>query len=88
MPHRHNAPATQFRYSNDSVKFKFCRLAKSTKPKVKFPDYSREREIEWLNGSYVNFTMSGNMLFFKVRKFIAVFRFSFYIIIIHAKQTG
>ena len=79
IPYRQNAPATEFSYSNHSVKLKFCRLPKSTKPKVKFPDYSREMEIEWLNGSYFNFTMSGNMLSFKVRKFIAVFRFSSYI---------
>ena len=77
MPHSHNVPATQFRHSNRSMIFKFCRLPRSTKPKVKFPDNSTEMEIEWLNGSYVNFTMSGDTLSFKVCKFIAVFRFSF-----------
>ena len=53
-------------------RFTYCTLPWSTKSKVKFPDNGTEMEIQWLDKSYVNLTASGDKLFFKVRKFIAV----------------
>ena len=70
IPYRHNTLVTEFKIANR--RFTYCTLPLSTKSKVKFPGDGTEMEIPWLNKSYVNLTASGDKLFFRVRKFIAV----------------
>ena len=73
IPYSHNDVVTQVKFSRRSEKIlEYCSLPKPIKSKVKFPNSSKEMEILWLNKSFVNLTVSGNTLFFKVRIFIAV----------------
>ena len=73
IPYSHNDVVTQVKFSSRSEKIlRYCSLSKQTKSTVKFPNSSKEMEMQWLNNSYVNLTVSGNTLFFKVGKFIAV----------------
>ena len=50
--------------------FRRCSHAKETKAQVKFPENATVIEIEWLNKYFFNFTVSGDNLLFKVRKYI------------------
>lgn len=53
----------EFTHDNKILKFLSCSLFNA---KVKFPDNETEREVRWLNGSYVDLNASNTTLYFKV----------------------
>ena len=68
IPFSHNDPPTKFTHESVLVKtLLHCNLlTKSSRPQVKFPDNTAEMDIQWLDKSYVNFTVSNKDLYFKV----------------------
>ena len=72
----HNTLVTKFKIANET--FSRCALQPESN-KVKFPDKGKEMEIKWLNRSYVNLTVSGDILYFNVSDFISVQVFLLYI---------
>ena len=63
IPYSHNDPPTKF--TPRSVKMLLnCTLLRTG---VKFPGNTSEMDIQWLDRSYVNFTVSNKDLYFKVR---------------------
>lgn len=64
IPYLHDTPVSEFEIVNKT--FSHCNLSEMIKFKVKFPDNATEIEMEWLNKSYVDLTVSGNKLNFKV----------------------
>ena len=66
IPYLHDSLVSEFEIVNKT--FSHCYLSERIKFKVKYPDNATEIEMEWLNKSYVDLTVSGNKLHFKVRK--------------------
>ena len=65
IPYSHNEPATQFSQPNAMTN---CSLRKKENNQVKFPNITNNMELQWLDDSYVQFSVSINALFFKWKK--------------------
>ena len=67
IPYSHNDPPTKF--TQNSVKTLLCctlLTIPEARPQVKFPGYTAGMDLQWLDPSYVNFTVSNKDLYFKV----------------------
>ena len=62
IPYTHSEPATEFTQTN---KMTSCSLDKSRKPQAKFPNITNNTELQWLDDSYVQFSVSNKILSFK-----------------------
>ena len=65
IPYSHNAAATQFRQENNMTS---CSLSSKKKPQAKFPNITNSIDLQWLDDSYVKFSVSNNILYFQVWK--------------------
>ena len=65
ISYSHEEPATQFISGGTILS---CFLYSNAKAQVKFPNNTKEMDLQWLDESYVNFTVSNNKLYFKVLK--------------------
>ncbi len=62
IPFSNEEPATQFNQRNTFQNCFFLRIT------VKFPNNIKEMELQWLDESYVDLTISNKILYFKVWK--------------------
>ena len=62
IPYSHNEPATQFKQEETMTS---CALSKKQKTLAKFPNITKNVELEWLDDSYVQFSVKDNILYFK-----------------------
>jgi hypothetical protein len=67
IPYSHEEPATQF-ISSSTIFSCFLYSHANSKAQAKFPNNTKEMDLQWLDESYVNFTVSNNKLYFKVLK--------------------
>ena len=65
IPYSHNAAATQLKQQNNMTS---CFLNSKKKPQAKFPNITNSVDLQWLDDSYVKFSVSNNILDFKVWK--------------------
>ena len=80
VPYSHNDPPTKFTVDVNGVEMLLhCSVLNGTtrnkkaRPQVKYPRYSKEMELNWMEKSYINFTVSKKDFFFKVCYYNALF---------------
>ncbi|CAB4042024.1 Hypothetical predicted protein, partial [Paramuricea clavata] len=62
IPYSPKDQAIQFSYDIRNTIFQQCSLEKAL---AKFPENNTEMELQWLNESYINLTVSSKILYFK-----------------------
>ena len=74
IPYSHNGPPTKFTHKSVKTLLRCTLLTRpKARPQVKFSEYTEEMDLQWLDPSYVNFTVSKKDLYFKVCYWIRLF---------------